>query len=185
MTAYKLFGITLGVALIGGALQAQDWSIETFLRAIETPAHDVLMEGVQQPGVTLVAFETDGCSGGLSQAWRAMSSTFPKFAEAHQSRPPWEDCCVTHDRAYNNAGGALEAAASFDARLAADTTLRSCVTASAGDRVEALSEMYDLSAAQIESAYAQIAQTMFLVVRFGGAPCTDLPWRWGFGYPSC
>lgn len=50
MTAYKLFGITLGVALIGGALQAQDWSIETFLRAIETPAHDVLMEGVQQPG---------------------------------------------------------------------------------------------------------------------------------------
>ena len=32
MTAYKLFGITLGVALIGGALQAQDWNIETFLR---------------------------------------------------------------------------------------------------------------------------------------------------------
>lgn len=185
MTALKLFGITLGVALIGGALQAQDWSIETLLRAIETPAHDALMAGVQQPEVTLVPFETDGCSGGLSQAWRTMSSTFPKFAEAHQSRPPWEDCCVTHDRAYHNAGGALDAGASFDARLTADETLRSCVTSSAGDRVADLSELYDLSAVQVQSAYAGIAQSMYLAVRFGGAPCTGLPWRWGFGYPSC
>lgn len=181
----KLAGVALGIALFSGSALAQDWGVESIQRAAETPAHEILMALVTRPETTLAPFETDGCSGGLSQAWQAMSSTFPAFAAAHQSKPPWEECCVTHDRAYHNAGGALEATLSFDARLEADIALKACVAGSAADRVTALSEMYDLSTDQIEGAYQGIAETMFLAVRLGGAPCTGLPWRWGYGYPPC
>ncbi|MDP6343566.1 MAG: hypothetical protein QF578_19175 [Alphaproteobacteria bacterium] len=39
-------------------------------------------------------FTTDGCSGGMSWAWR----TFLRRP------PPWEGECVTHDRAYWQGG---------------------------------------------------------------------------------
>lgn len=185
MTVSKLAGVTLGVAMLGGTVQAQDRRIGHFHRAIETPAHETLLALLQQSETTLAPFETDGCSGGLSQAWQAMSRTFPAFAEAHQSRPPWEECCVTHDRAYLNAAGALDAAQSFDARLDADVALKTCVAASSADRVEALSDIYGLSPEKITGAYQGIANAMFGAVRFGGAPCTGLPWRWGYGYPTC
>jgi len=31
----------------------------------------------------------------------------------------------------------------------------------------------------------EIAEIMYRAVRLGGAPCTTLPWRWGFGWPKC
>lgn len=56
--------------------------------------------------------EGDGCSGGLSWAWRRL----------HGKPPPWEGCCLAHDEAYRRGGTAQE-------RLSADKELRRCVTA--------------------------------------------------------
>ena len=43
-------------------------------------------------------FTTDGCSGGLSQAWRAL----------FRQDPPWEGACIEHDRAYWKGGTILD-----------------------------------------------------------------------------
>jgi hypothetical protein len=114
-----------------------------------------------------------------------VADLFPDFAEAHDGRPPWEDCCVAHDRRYHDAGGATEPSQSYDARLAADETLRACVVAGAAGRLPALADRYDVSDDQVRAAYSAIGDAMFNAVRFGGGPCTGLPWRWGYGYPGC
>ena len=60
----------------------------------------------------LKPFTTDGCSGFMSFSWRLVL----------RQPPPWEGCCLTHDRAYWQ-GGANEL------RLQADNELKRCVTA--------------------------------------------------------
>lgn len=51
----------------------------------------------------------DGCSGGMSWAWRKVFG-FP---------PPWENCCDLHDDLYADGG-------SFDDRARADRMLMMC-----------------------------------------------------------
>lgn len=133
----------------------------------------------------LTPFETDGCSGGLSYSWQVVADTFPDFADAHNQKPPWELCCVLHDRAYHDAGGAATAQDSYQARLDADKALETCVKETGDTRLSDLADHYGVDEKQIRSAYDAIANAMYLAVRFGGGPCTGLPWRWGFGYPSC
>ncbi len=171
--------------MLGGSAHAQDWSSGAVMRALEIPAHEGLMTLMGNPDTTLAPFETDGCSGGLSDAWRVVAGQFPDFDEIHQSAPPWESCCVTHDAAYHNADSALDARASFDARLIADRALRTCVAATGGDRVDALVAVYRVNPDQIARAFEAIADAMYMAVRIGGRPCSGLPWRWGYGYPSC
>jgi hypothetical protein len=172
-------------AILCEPVSAQDWTSGTVAGTLEGPAHEALVTLMAQPETTLAPFETDGCSGGLSDVWQVVASRFPSFAEAHQSLPPWEGCCVTHDRAYHNAGKATEAGTSFEARLSADLALETCVVETATDRVDAMADVYDVNPDQIERAYGSIAKAMFLAVRFGGAPCSGLSWRWGYGYPAC
>lgn len=57
-------------------------------------------------------FTSDGCSGGLSVAWRAFT----------RRPPPFEHCCVAHDFSYWKGG-------TYDERRAADRALERCVTA--------------------------------------------------------
>jgi hypothetical protein len=156
---------------------------EGLQRKLELPAHRSLMS--QVAGNEVNPFETDGCSGGLSTSWRVVADLFPDFAEIHEDIPPWETCCVTHDRAYHVAGRATDADQSFDARLAADAALKSCVIAEGRKRREELAARYDVSADLIDRAYAAIADSMYTAVRFGGGPCSALPWRWGYGFPNC
>jgi len=168
------------------SLAAQESTADSSLRrALEVPAHRALQSVVQAPETVLAPFETDGCSGGMSWSWRLVSDLFPNFEEAQGESPPWEACCVIHDRAYHNAGGAVEATESFDARLAADEALRQCVMLQGEENVTALSQQYDVSPEMVRQAYATIGDAMFNAVRFGGGPCSVLPWRWGFGYPLC
>ncbi|WP_240336705.1 hypothetical protein [Tropicibacter sp. Alg240-R139] len=152
-------------------------------RAFEIPTHRALMS--IRTDAELSAFETDGCSGGLSYSWRVVARSFPDFAEAHDQIPPWENCCVIHDRAYHNAGGAETAEDSYDARLTADKALESCVKRTGALRVEDVAAHYEVGTDAVATAYEAIAEAMYLAVRFGGAPCSGLPWRWGFGYPGC
>ncbi|MBK1649351.1 hypothetical protein CKO36_12240 [Rhabdochromatium marinum] len=134
----------------------------------------------------LQPFASDGCSGGLSALWTQLSRWLPAFRTIHDDHPPWESCCIAHDRAYHT-GGLEEpsAQASFDARLRADQVLRDCVIETASQRAAALEAHYGLRHEQVEQLYALIADLMYRSVRLGGAPCTGLPWRWGYGLPDC
>ncbi|MEP3330868.1 hypothetical protein [Sedimentitalea sp.] len=154
-------------------------------KALEMPAHRTLITRIGQDGTTLAPFQTDGCSGGLSDVWRLVSSQLPDFAEAHEEAPPWEACCVSHDRAYHGIIGADTAAASYNARLQADAELRSCVMETGESRKDSVAAHYDVEVETVEEAYEIIAQSMYLAVRFGGGPCSGLPWRWGYGWPDC
>ncbi|WP_293575849.1 hypothetical protein [Phaeobacter sp.] len=127
-------------------------------------AHEALLQVIDASDHTPAPFTTDGCSGGLSLLWRQFVSA------ATDQGPRFEYCCVAHDRSYHMAGGATTATESVVARRLADKTLRQCVEAE-------LADVTPLSGA--------IASAMFSAVRFGGAPCTGLPWRWGYGYPPC
>ncbi|WP_299662836.1 hypothetical protein [uncultured Ruegeria sp.] len=172
--------LRLAVVLACCALPAAG---QDLMRSVEMPAHQALVKSIGT--AALSPFETDGCSGGLSTSWRLVAETFPKFSLLYEAHPPWEYCCVTHDRAYHNAGGALQANASFDARLAADDALRTCVKTHGETYADEYAERYDMKPDQIRSVHSITSEAMFMAVRFGGGPCSGLPWRWGFGYPGC
>lgn len=153
---------------------------------LEIGLHKRLVDTRRTPGVQLAPFESDGCSGGLSAGWALISSLFPALAERHGDHPPWERCCFEHDRLYH-AGGPrnADADASFAARRAADERLRQCVIDVGAQRAPALMAEYGLGRDRVSWLYRRIAQAMYNSVRLGGAPCTGLSWRWGFGWPSC
>ncbi|WP_425092660.1 hypothetical protein [Tropicimonas sp. S265A] len=163
----------------------QETSFGALQRTFELPAHRGLQRTIKAPETVLEPFTTDGCSGGLSSTWAVVADIFPGFADAHEGRPPWEACCVAHDRRYHDADGAGSPDASFDARLKADEELRSCVRAHGETNLDKMAARYDATPDQVELAYRTIADAMFNAVRFGGGPCTGLPWRWGYGYPQC
>ena len=48
----------------------------------------------------ITAFASDGCSGGQSTGWELLAQTLPGFTSHFGDRPPWEACCVNHDKAY-------------------------------------------------------------------------------------
>ena len=178
---WKLLGGLLLLAAAPG--QAEDHG--GFGRALELPAHRALVELREKPDTVQIRFESDGCSGGLSEVWRLGAERFPGFAKVHESAPPWESCCVIHDRAYYDGAEAPDAETSFDARLEADRRLELCVAEMGVSRRDELAEIYGIRPDQVETAYSTIGSAMFWAVRFGGGPCTGLPWRWGFGFPDC
>ena len=152
---------------------------------LELWRHERLQDTRATEGATLAPFTTDGCSGGMSAVWQQVARWFPEFGAAHEQAPPWEACCVTHDRAYHLGGPDPAPMASYQARLAADRALRACVVETGVTRSAELQLRYGMSAAQVERAYEQFGQAMFSAVRLGGAPCSGLPWRWGYGWAQC
>ena len=155
--------------LLGGRDTAGNNELE---RQAELWAHQRLMR--VRKNAAPPPFSTDGCSGGMSALWQSMGDTFPALTDSIGARPPWEQCCVTHDKAYFDAADTTDADKSFQARLAADQILSSCV-----------SNYGNQEAAQIKREYQLLADMMYSAVRLGGAPCSGLPWRWGYGLPNC
>ncbi len=169
--------------LIGGPVRAEGDHV--LGQELELPAHRALIAARRRKGTGPAPFVTDGCSGGMSEVWRLAADQFDGFARTYESAPPWEPCCVTHDRAYHNGVDAPDAKASFDARLKADQQLEACVADMGREGREELALVYGITPEQVETALATIGGAMFWAVRFGGGPCTGLPWRWGFGYDDC
>jgi hypothetical protein len=161
--------IALFAFLLGGRDKADGNRIE---RQTELWAHERLMR--VRINAVATPFETDGCSGGMSAVWQEANNAFPALSNKIGAHPPWEQCCITHDKAYHNAADATDAAQSFDARLAADQTLSECVS-NFGKHEPAL----------VKQQYQLLADTMYSAVRLGGAPCSGLSWRWGYGLPNC
>jgi len=160
--------------------------IDALERQLEMKRHEQLVARKAHPGNVLAEFTTDGCSGGLSVGWEYLAGKIQHFQAMHGTRPAWESCCVTHDRAYHTGGptGAT-AAESFEARKAADLALQACVLETGMKRIPELSAEYTISAQEVETLYRAIAALMYRSVRIGGMPCTGLPWRWGYGWPEC
>jgi len=127
------------------------------------------------------AFTSDGCSGGLSDGWETLSELFPPF-NAHFGRlPPWQDCCVTHDKTYWQG----DTDDGYHKRKQADEQLKQCVIDTGLKLAAELSRRYDFSEDEIERGFKLVATTMYRAVRIGGRPCSGLPWRWGYGWPEC
>lgn len=172
------------VALALALLAAGPAAAQTAFDRVEMAGHRAL-ERTRAAQLAPAPFTTDGCSGGMSAAWAGISELLPGFAATHGAAPPWEECCVIHDRAYHSAGPDPAPGASFRARRSADLALKSCVSHAADGQLEALAEAYGVGPAEVIAAYEWVAWGMFQAVRAGGAPCSGLSWRWGYGYPSC
>lgn len=162
--------------------QTETWD---FWSRLELAGHAKLRAIMEAQDHQPAPFVTDGCSGGLSTAWMMIARLIPGYAAIHQAKPPWEACCIEHDRIYHRAGSATTVAASYRARLAADHALRLCVLDIGKERAVLLGRWYGVTEAQVAHVYHLVAEAMFDAVRLGGSPCNGLPWRWGYGYPGC
>ena len=129
----------------------------------------------------LGAFSSDGCSANLSLNWKLLAAGLPGFADGFGDEPPWEDCCVAHDREYWQ-GSALDG---YRQRQAADRRLRQCVVDTGVELAPTLGPRYSLTGEEVEQGFTLIADLMYQAVRLGGQPCSLLPWRWGYGWPNC
>ena len=163
-----------------------DQTIDAIEKKLEVNRHQKLLDRIAENGSTMTDFSTDGCSGGLSAGWEYLSGLFPEMAQTHGDRPPWESCCVKHDFNYHAGGGeSVSAIESFEQRKQADLSLLSCVANTGAGRSQELTVEYGLSETQVSALYQSIAELMYRAVRLGGIPCTDQPWRWGYGWPLC
>lgn len=161
-------------------------SLEALERRLELGRHEDLAAVKAKPESELAPFETDGCSGGLSAGWDYLAQRFPDLAATYGRLPPWQHCCIAHDRLYHEAGRRdASASESFAARQAADAELETCVRQVGTAKAPDLARSAGLSLAEAEAIYRAVAALMYRAVRLGGAPCTGLPWRWGYGWPEC
>ena len=179
------FAITL-LAGCGPAPDTDSSGIDALERQLEIDRHEQLLSRKSEPGATVTDFTTDGCSGGLTIGWEYLAGKITDFQTLHGKQPAWEACCVAHDRRYHK-GGARQITAdkSFLLRQQADLELRDCVIATGSLRAPVLYEEYGLLTNQVEILYISIADLMYRAVRIGGIPCSGLPWRWGYGWPTC
>jgi len=160
--------------------------IDNLERKLELDRHGQLETKKSDPDSILMEFTTDGCSGGLSVGWTYLAERIEHLQSVHGERPPWESCCVDHDKLYHKAGTReTPGVESFELRREADSTLRMCVRQTGINRIPELRDEYDLSAQEIEFLYGAISDLMYHAVRIGGIPCSGLPWRWGYGWPEC
>ena len=155
--------------------------LEEIEKRLEELSLERLAHVQADPNQKLDPFVTDGCSGGMSDGWRYVAAVFPSFDAKFSSRPPWESCCVEHDRSYWRG----ETVDGYAKRKKADQILKMCVTDTGQAMSEDLSEELNAAPAQIESAFAIAGELMYKAVRVGGKPCTIFSWRWGYGWPLC
>ena len=127
------------------------------------------------------AFSTDGCSGFQSQSWAALADLFPGFGKQFGDKPPWENCCFIHDKAYWQG----EVEDGYTKRLKADRALRQCIVDTGAGLAPGLSLEYKVSELRVRQAFSITAESMYKAVRLGGLPCSLLSWRWGYGWDSC
>lgn len=193
MTRFRIAIIFLIILSVTGTVLfiTQDYgdpdpTMDAVERSLETGRHERLLARIAESDAVMSGFTTDGCSGGLSIGWEQFAARFPEFAVRHGALPPWQACCVIHDRQYHaGSAGTSSASESFERRKQADLDLKACVVDTGVRRSAALQELYGLTETQVRDFYEAISELMYRAVRVGGIPCTDQPWRWGYGWPRC
>ena len=127
------------------------------------------------------AFSTDGCSGFQSQSWATLAEVLPGFEKQFGDKPPWENCCVNHDKVYWQG----EVVDGYTKRVEADRALRQCIVDTGAEMAPLLSLEHKVSEEKLREAFSLTAEAMYKAVRLGGIPCSLLPWRWGYGWDNC
>ncbi len=165
------------LACCASVVQAADF--DAYRRLFEEVQMERLAE--LQSNAEIRAFSTDGCSAGLSEGWRLLARSLPVFSRKFGDRPPYEVCCVAHDRSYWQG----QTTQGYQRRREADELLRQCVM-DTGMRIKAeVASEFSLSEATIENNFRIISELMYQAVRVGGLPCSYMPWRWGYGWAHC
>jgi hypothetical protein len=172
--------VLLLLAMLPVGLAAQN-PLDAVAEAVEREQMQRLAAQQRRPGVIIDRFRSDGCSGGMSQAWSFLADSLPGFVDYAGKQPPWEHCCVAHDRDYWYG----ETHNGFDIRAQSDARLRACVRATGRQRSAEISQILGLPQADIVEMIDLTADLMHQAVRLGGGPCTGLAWRWGHGWPEC
>lgn len=177
----------LSVLIMGLALFACDGSAnpDDFgpLSELSENLENALLKKLEaaQHGARIQTFTSDGCSGGLSSGWESMAAHFPPFKQHFGELPPWQQCCVAHDRLYWV--GVIKDG--YKERKQADAELRHCVIAKGEELAPELANKFHMSEQEVQRAFTLAGRLMYHAVRFGGRPCSGLPWRWGYGWPQC
>jgi len=185
LPGFLLISLCCATACASGP-DASGFSLDALERQLELGRQEQLYAQRVDTENALAPFTTDGCSGGLSVGWEYLADRTESFREVHGARPPWEACCIVHDRAYHIGGSRKSnAVESFEARMEADKALRTCVLEIGEIRSHELGTEYGFTAKEVDALYTAIADLMYRAVRIGGIPCTGLPWRWGYGWPQC
>jgi hypothetical protein len=180
-TSYlKAILLLMLMLLIPSGLSAKN-PFDEIVAVIESQQMLRLAAQQNRPDVTIDRFKSDGCSGGMSSAWSHLSDLVPKFADYAGNEPPWEHCCVAHDRQYWR--GVSDDG--YGVREKSDTQLRQCVQLTGESKSKQISAELGLAAQDITELISLTSELMYQAVRIGGAPCTGLPWRWGHGWPPC
>jgi hypothetical protein len=155
--------------------------LDDVVEVLENQQMQRLAAQQDRPGIFIERFNSDGCSGGMSEAWSYLSETLPEFARYAGDKPPWEHCCVAHDRHYWRG----ETENGFARRKQADAELRQCVRDTGTEQSDEIAKTLGLPRQDVIEMINLTADLMYQAVRLGGAPCTGLPWRWGHGWPPC
>ena len=180
MSLQKLLPALLGCLLLSAPATAQD-PLESIAAALENRQMQRLADRQNEPGARIKPFDTDGCSGGMSETWEYLAKTLPEFTRYIGDKPPWEHCCVTHDRDYWQG----DTEAGYTKRQLSDAQLRDCVQRTGRDQADMIAENLNIPRAEVIRLVDLTSELMYLAVRIGGGPCSGLPWRWGHGWPTC
>lgn len=138
------------------------------------------LSSVQARG-NLKPFVSDGCSGFQSHNWQYLAKKLPAFARYFGHKPPWEACCIRHDRAYWRG----DSKNGYNKRKKADQALKQCVINSGRRLSPQLAIRFNLPETRLNQLFNLMAAMMYQSVRVGGLPCSLLPWRWGYGWQHC
>ena len=131
-------------------------------------------------------FYTDYCSAGLSPGWQMAGAVNPFLARNARGGPPFEHCCVAHDRKYHSAGWSYASPqASLRARAQTDAELRRCVVRSGIAVTRAVEAKTGVSGGATALSYGLLGEIMQGAVSAAGGPCTGFSWRWGNGTTEC
>jgi hypothetical protein len=175
-----LKSVLLTLAICPAGLTAQN-PLDAVAESLERAQMTRLAAQQKRPGINITAYRSDGCSGGMSQSWSVLADTLPLFVDYAGREPPWEHCCVAHDRDYWRG----ETENGFEKRAQSDARLRACVSATGEQRGAEIAETLNLPQQEIINTINLTSELMYQAVRLGGSPCTGLPWRWGHGWPVC
>jgi len=168
------------LAMLPAGLAAQNL-LDEVAEALEREQMQRLAAQQRRPGVIIGRFLSDGCSGGMSQLWGDLADRLPGFADYAGQRPPWEHCCVAHDRDYWRG----ETRDGYAERARSDARLRACVRQTGALRGAEIAQRLGLPRQDVVEMIDLAADLMYQAVRLGGGPCTGLAWRWGHGWPEC
>ncbi|MCW9014304.1 MAG: hypothetical protein OQL06_11020 [Gammaproteobacteria bacterium] len=175
LTRFLLFVFLLTTTTVGAD------AIGDSLIQLENLQMEWLAREQGRPEAKISRFTTDGCSGGLSEGWHFLSRSLPGFNSRWGDKPPWEACCVEHDRVYWQG----ETEHGYNKRKQADLALKACVMQLGRDKSQYFASRLSKPADEIETVFKLSADLMYQAVRVGGKPCSLLPWRWGYGWPQC